>query len=157
MSVLKPSYRAINTQGLEILRKGYLIKEREGEGNLISNISRKKRFYVLTRDGLSYYRSEDSWLMGQIRLDSLCSLVLPNEFTARETDRWTFMLNTRKKSYLLGCVSEQDYQEWVYAINNVIFNKPVIETPTEKLINFIVQIRIPRRPHVLDEVELSSI
>ena len=119
-------------------------------------MSRKKRFYVLTRDGLSYYRSEDSWLMGQIRLDSLCSLVLPNELTARETDRWTFMLNTRKKSYLLGCVSEQDYQEWVYAINNVIFNKPVIETPTEKLINFIVQTRIPRRPQVLDEVSSIS-
>lgn len=154
ISVLKPTYRAINTQGLEILRKGYLIKEREGEGNLIATMARKKRFYVLTRDGLSYYRSEDSWLMGQIRLDSLCSLVLPNE--ARETDRWTFMLNTRKKSYLLGCVCEQDYHEWVYAINNVIFSKPVIETATEKLINFIVQTRVPRRPHVLDEVDLCS-
>jgi myosin X len=94
-------------------------------------------FFVLTESGIDYYRSPDTSIppTGQISLNSLCTVISPDEAAARESGHWTFTLNTRRRFYRLTAKSNSDSVRWVQAIQEVIDNKPPIVTPTEKLVD----------------------
>ncbi len=72
--------------------------------------------------------------MGSIPLNSLCSVIPPDEALAAERNEWTFIVHSRHKSFHLTALTQPDCMRWVNAIQDVIENAPTIETPTEKLL-----------------------
>jgi len=111
----------------DVLEKGWLIKEGANDD------SRRKRWCVLTGNSLDYYKSyvKNSPKFGSIVLNSLCSVVLPEE---REPGDWTFIVNGRKRSYVLHAKLQEEAIRWANAIQEVIDTKPPVETAFEKLV-----------------------
>ncbi|KAK2564848.1 Unconventional myosin-X [Acropora cervicornis] len=111
----------------DVIEKGWLIKEGANDD------SRRKRWCVLTGNSLDYYKSyvKNSPKFGSITLNSLCSVVPPEE---REPGDWTFIVNGRKRSYVLHAKLQEEATRWANAIQEVIDTKPPVETPFEKLV-----------------------
>ncbi|EDO44785.1 predicted protein [Nematostella vectensis] len=118
--------REIDEGMADVLEKGWMVKEG-------ANDSKRKRWFVLTANSLDYYKSyvKNSPKFGSITLNSLCSLVPPEE---KEPGDWTFVVNGRKRSYVLHTKQQEDALMWTNAIQEVIDSKPMIETPFEKLV-----------------------
>lgn len=96
---------------------------------------RRRRWFILRGDVISYYRNkDDDFTVGSIPLNSLCSVIPPDEALATERNEWTFIVHSRHKSFHLTAQTQPDCMRWVNAIQDVIENAPTIETPTEKLI-----------------------
>ncbi|XP_073237058.1 unconventional myosin-X-like isoform X2 [Porites lutea] len=111
----------------DVIEKGWLIKEGANDD------SRRKRWCVLTGNSLDYYKSyvKNSPKFGSIVLNSLCSVVSPEE---REPGDWTFIVNGRKRSYVLHAKLQEEAIRWANAIQEVTDSKPPVETPFEKLV-----------------------
>jgi myosin X len=61
--------------------------------------------------------------------------VPPDEAVCAQRGEWSFVVHARRKSYILSTKNPSETNRWVNAIQDVIDNSPVIETPTEKLID----------------------
>lgn len=111
----------------DVIEKGWLIKEGANDD------SRRKRWCVLTGNSLDYYKSyvKNSPKFGFITLNSLCSVLPPEE---REPGDWTFIVNGRKRSYVLHAKLQEEAIRWANAIQEVIDSKPPVETAFEKLV-----------------------
>lgn len=71
---------------------GWLQKEVKTNAKSTS-LKLKKRWFVLTHNSLDYYKSSEknSSKMGTLVLNSLCSIIQPDERVHRETGKGTFM------------------------------------------------------------------
>uniref|UniRef100_A0A3B4C8G7 Myosin X, like 1 n=1 Tax=Pygocentrus nattereri TaxID=42514 RepID=A0A3B4C8G7_PYGNA len=125
-------------EGQEFLVRGWLHKEVK-TGAKSSALKLKKRWFVLTNNSLDYYKSAErsASKMGTLVLNSLCSVVQPEEKVFKETGYWNIIVHGRKHSYRLYTKMLNEAMRWVSAIQGVIENKAPIETPTQQLIRDI--------------------
>ena len=137
---------------------------------------KRKRWFVLRGDVISYYKNKvrpvcgvvlghcsslcgvqgDDFTIGSIPLNSLCGVIPPDEAACAQKGEWSFVIHSRRKSYVLSSKTQADCNRWVNAIQvhpalcgscfawthlvlasaqDVIDNSPAIETPTDKLID----------------------
>lgn len=96
----------------------------------------KKRYFMLRGDVLSYYKGQDvGSFVASIPLNSLCAVIPPDEEEAAKTNVFRFVLHARRKSFVLFAKSMQEMNKWISALNDVIDNCPIIETPLERMID----------------------
>jgi myosin X len=133
ISKLRPKERngGGDAMGLEgYTERGWLMKK----GG--SNDFLRKRWFVLKGDVISYYKQPgDEFTVGSIPLNSLCSVDPPDEEDEKKNGEFRFIVHSRRKSFHLYGKSMQDARRWVDAIQDVIDNSQLVETPTEKLID----------------------
>uniref|UniRef100_A0A4W6EEC9 Myosin X, like 1 n=1 Tax=Lates calcarifer TaxID=8187 RepID=A0A4W6EEC9_LATCA len=124
--------------GQEFLVRGWLQKEMKTNAKSTS-LKLKKRWFVLTHNSLDYYKSAErnSSKMGTLVLNSLCSVIQPDERVHRETGYWNIIVYGRKHSYRLYTKMLNEAMRWTAAIQGVIDSKTPIETPTLQLIRDI--------------------
>uniref|UniRef100_A0AAQ5YRG9 Myosin X, like 1 n=1 Tax=Amphiprion ocellaris TaxID=80972 RepID=A0AAQ5YRG9_AMPOC len=124
--------------GQEFLVRGWLQKEMKTNAKSTS-LKLKKRWFVLTHNSLDYYKSSEknSSKMGTLVLNSLCSVIQPDERVHRETGYWNIIVYGRKHSYRLYTKMLNEAMRWTAAIQGVIDSKTPIETPTLQLIRDI--------------------
>nr|XP_015214796.1 PREDICTED: unconventional myosin-X-like [Lepisosteus oculatus] len=124
--------------GQEFLVRGWLHKEVKSGGKSTS-LKLKKRWFVLTNNSLDYYKSSErsSSKLGTLVLNSLCSVVQPDEKIFKESGYWNIIVHGRKHSYRLYTKMLNEAMRWATAIQGVIDNKVPIETPTQQLIRDI--------------------
>ncbi|XP_069765375.1 unconventional myosin-X [Narcine bancroftii] len=125
-------------EGQEFIVRGWLHKEvkNDGKGN---PLKLKKRWFVLTYNSLDYYKSceRNVTKLGTLVLNSLCSVVQPEEKMFKETGYWNITIYGRKHCYRLHTKLLNEATRWANAIQNVIDTKPPIDTPTQQLIQDI--------------------
>ncbi|XP_072139827.1 unconventional myosin-X [Mobula birostris] len=125
-------------EGQEFIVRGWLHKEVKngGKGN---SLKLKKRWFVLTYNSLDYYKSceKNMTKLGTLVLNSLCSVVQPDERFFKETGYWSTTIYGRKHCYRLYSKLLNEVTRWTNAIQNVIDTKPPIDTPTQQLIQDI--------------------
>ncbi|KAG7275708.1 LOW QUALITY PROTEIN: hypothetical protein CRUP_011335 [Coryphaenoides rupestris] len=99
----------------------------------------KKRWFVLTSSSLDYYKTSERTgaKLGTLVLNSLCSIVQPDEKIFKESGYWNIIVHGRKHSYRLYTKVLNEAMRWATAIQGVIDNKVPIETPTQQLIRDI--------------------
>uniref|UniRef100_A0A3B3XGZ7 Uncharacterized protein n=1 Tax=Poecilia mexicana TaxID=48701 RepID=A0A3B3XGZ7_9TELE len=117
---------------------GWLHKEMKTNAKSTS-LKLKKRWFVLTHNSLDYYKSaeKNSSKMGTLVLNSLCSVIQPDERVHRETGYWNIIVYGRKHCYRLYTKMLNEAMRWTAAILGVIESKTPIETPTLQLIRDI--------------------
>nr|XP_061798351.1 unconventional myosin-X-like [Nerophis lumbriciformis] len=127
-----------DTRMEEFLVRGWLQKEVKTNAKSAS-LKLKKRWFVLTHNSLDYYKSSErnSSKMGTLVLNSLCSVIQPDERVHRETGYWNIIVYGRKHSYRLYTKMLNEAMRWTAAIQGVIDSKTPIETPTLQLIRDI--------------------
>ncbi|KJE90748.1 myosin-X [Capsaspora owczarzaki ATCC 30864] len=127
--VLTPRKKHAGDSDQEILEKGWLVKEGGARK------SRKKRWFTLRKDVIYYHKDPYTDVaIGTIPLNSLCSVVPPDELVGQNTGSWSFFVHARRRSYYLVAATQADATRWVSAIQEIIDSKAPIETQTEKLI-----------------------
>uniref|UniRef100_A0A8C2GUX8 Myosin X, like 1 n=1 Tax=Cyprinus carpio TaxID=7962 RepID=A0A8C2GUX8_CYPCA len=138
ISLLQKPKGDSKSDGQEFLVRGWLHKEMKA-GAKSSALKLKKRWFVLTNNSLDYYKSSErnASKMGTLVLNSLCSVVQPEEKKFKETGYWNIIIHGRKHSYHLYTKMLNEAMRWVSAIQGVIDNKAPIETPTQQLIRDI--------------------
>uniref|UniRef100_A0A671TBE4 Myosin X, like 1 n=1 Tax=Sinocyclocheilus anshuiensis TaxID=1608454 RepID=A0A671TBE4_9TELE len=138
ISLLQKPKGDSKSDGQEFLVRGWLHKEMKA-GAKSSALKLKKRWFVLTNNSLDYYKSSErnASKMGTLVLNSLCSVVQPEEKKFKETGYWNIIIHGRKHSYRLYTKMLNEAMRWVSAIQGVIDNKAPIETPTQQLIRDI--------------------
>uniref|UniRef100_A0A672T669 Unconventional myosin-X-like n=1 Tax=Sinocyclocheilus grahami TaxID=75366 RepID=A0A672T669_SINGR len=138
ISLLQKPKRDSKSDGQEFLVRGWLHKEMKA-GAKSSALKLKKRWFVLTNNSLDYYKSSErnASKMGTLVLNSLCSVVQPEEKKFKETGYWNIIIHGRKHSYRLYTKLLNEAMRWVSAVQGVIDNKAPIETPTQQLIRDI--------------------
>ncbi|XP_030643484.1 unconventional myosin-X [Chanos chanos] len=124
--------------GQEFIVRGWLHKEMKSGGKSTS-LKLKKRWFVLTNNSLDYYKTSErsASKLGTLVLNSLCSVVQPDEKVFKETGYWNIIVHGRKHSYRLYTKMLNEAMRWTNAIQGVIDNKVPIETPTQQLIRDI--------------------
>uniref|UniRef100_A0A671K4H7 Unconventional myosin-X-like n=1 Tax=Sinocyclocheilus anshuiensis TaxID=1608454 RepID=A0A671K4H7_9TELE len=124
--------------GQEFIVRGWLHKEMKSSGKSTS-LKFKKRWFVLTNNSLDYYKSSErsASKLGTLVLNSLCSVVQPDEKVYKETGYWNIIVHGRKHSYRLYTKLLNEAMRWASAIQVAIDNKVPIETPTQQLIRDI--------------------
>uniref|UniRef100_A0AAR2M4D9 Myosin X, like 1 n=1 Tax=Pygocentrus nattereri TaxID=42514 RepID=A0AAR2M4D9_PYGNA len=124
--------------GQDFIVRGWLHKEMKSSSKSTS-LKLKKRWFVLTNNSLDYYKSSErsSSKLGTLVLNSLCSVVQPDERVFKETGYWNIIVHGRKHSYRLYTKLLNEAMRWASAIQNAIDNKVPIETPTQQLIRDI--------------------
>uniref|UniRef100_A0A672PMR8 Unconventional myosin-X-like n=1 Tax=Sinocyclocheilus grahami TaxID=75366 RepID=A0A672PMR8_SINGR len=124
--------------GQEFIVRGWLHKEMKSSGKSTS-LKLKKRWFVLTNNSLDYYKSSErsASKLGTLVLNSLCSVVQPDEKVYKETGYWNIIVHGRKHSYRLYTKLLNEAMRWASAIQVAIDNKVPIETPTQQLIRDI--------------------
>ncbi|KAK7168851.1 hypothetical protein R3I93_004987 [Phoxinus phoxinus] len=124
--------------GQEFIVRGWLHKEMKSSGKSTS-LKLKKRWFVLTNNSLDYYKSSErsASKLGTLVLNSLCSVVQPDEKVYKETGYWNIIIHGRKHSYRLYTKLLNEAMRWASAIQVAIDNKVPIETPTQQLIRDI--------------------
>ncbi|KAF5891520.1 unconventional myosin-X-like, partial [Clarias magur] len=122
----------------DFIVRGWLHKEMRSSMKS-SSLKLKKRWFVLTVNSLDYYKSSErsSSRLGTLVLNSLCSVVQPDERVFKETGYWNVVVHGRKHSYRLYTKLLNEAMRWTSAIQSVIDNKAPIETPTQQLIREI--------------------
>uniref|UniRef100_A0A3B5M5T6 Uncharacterized protein n=1 Tax=Xiphophorus couchianus TaxID=32473 RepID=A0A3B5M5T6_9TELE len=117
---------------------GWLHKEMKTNAKSTS-LKLKKRWFVLTHNSLDYYKSaeKNSSKMGTLVLNSLCSVIQPDERVHKETGYWNIIVYGRKHCYRLYTKMLNEAMRWTAAILGVIESKTPIETPTLQLIRDI--------------------
>ncbi|XP_067890797.1 unconventional myosin-X-like isoform X1 [Heterodontus francisci] len=138
ISLLQKSKGDAIGDGQEFIVRGWLHKEMRSSGKT-SSLKLKKRWFLLNNNSLDYYKSAErsSSKLGTLVLNSLCSVIQPDDKTFRETGYWHFVIHGRKHSYRLYTKLLNEAMRWTAAIQNVIDNKVPIETPTQQLIRDI--------------------
>ncbi|XP_051998770.1 unconventional myosin-X [Xyrauchen texanus] len=124
--------------GQEFIVRGWLHKEMKSNGKSTS-LKLKKRWFVLTNNSLDYYKSSErsASKLGTLVLNSLCSVVQPDEKIFKETGYWNIIVHGRKHSYRLYTKLLNEAMRWASAVQAAIDNKVPIETPTQQLIRDI--------------------
>ncbi|KAM6912324.1 unconventional myosin-X [Xenentodon cancila] len=138
ISLLQKPKGDARIDGQEVLVRGWLQKEMKTNAKSTS-LKLKKRWFVLTHNSLDYYKSSErnSSKMGTLVLNSLCSVIQPDERVHRETGYWNIIVYGRKHSYRLYTKMLNEAMRWTAAIQGVIDSKTPIETPTLQLIRDI--------------------
>ncbi|XP_058888070.1 unconventional myosin-X [Acipenser ruthenus] len=138
ISLLQKPKGDSKVDGQEFLVRGWLHKEVKSGGKSTS-LKLKKRWFVLTSNALDYYKSSErnASKLGTLVLNSLCSVVQPDEKIFKETGYWNIIVHGRKHSYRLYTKLLNEAMRWATAIQGVIDSKVPIETPTQQLIRDI--------------------
>lgn len=125
-------------EGQEFIVRGWLHKEVKNSPKM-SSLKLKKRWFVLTHNSLDYYKSSEknSLKLGTLVLNSLCSVVPPDEKIFKETGYWNITVYGRKHCYRLYTKLLNEATRWTSAIQNVTDAKAPIDTPTQQLIQDI--------------------
>ncbi|CAL8347397.1 unnamed protein product [Merluccius merluccius] len=123
--------------GQEFIIRGWLQKELKNSSK--ASLKLKKRWFLLTHNSLDYYKSSErhALKLGTLVLNSLCSVVQPDEKVFKETGYWNVTVFGRKHSYRLYTKLLNEASRWASAIQNVIDSKTPIDTPTQQLIHDI--------------------
>ncbi|KAJ8004413.1 hypothetical protein DPEC_G00135460 [Dallia pectoralis] len=121
--------------GQDFLVRGWLYKEIRSSSKS-SSLKLKKRWFVLTSSSLDYYKSSERSVskLGTLVLNSLCSVVQPDEKIFKDTGYWNIIIHGRKHSYRLYTKLLNEAMRWSSAIQGAIDTKVPIETPTQQLI-----------------------
>uniref|UniRef100_A0A3Q4HUX6 Myosin X n=1 Tax=Neolamprologus brichardi TaxID=32507 RepID=A0A3Q4HUX6_NEOBR len=116
---------------------GWLHKEMKNSTK--ASLKLKKRWFLLTHNSLDYYKSSErnALKLGTLVLNSLCSVVQPDEKVFKETGYWNVIVYGRKHSYRLYCKLLTEATRWANSVQNVIDTKAPIDTPTQQLIQDI--------------------
>ncbi|CAI5762855.1 unconventional myosin-X-like isoform X1 [Podarcis lilfordi] len=138
ISLLQKPKGESRVDGQEFIVRGWLHKEVQSSSKT-SSLKVKKRWFVLTNTALDYYKSSErtATKLGTLVLNSLCSVVQPDERVFKETGYWNITVHGRKHSYRLYTKLLNEAMRWVSAIQGVIDSKVPIETPTQQLIRDI--------------------
>uniref|UniRef100_A0A669PQJ5 Myosin X n=1 Tax=Phasianus colchicus TaxID=9054 RepID=A0A669PQJ5_PHACC len=138
ISLLQKPKGESKVDGQEFLVRGWLHKEVQSS-NKVSSLKMKKRWFVLTNTALDYYKSSERTAakLGTLVLNSLCSVVQPDERVFKDTGYWNIIVHGRKHSYRLYTKLLNEAMRWASAIQGVIDSKVPIETPTQQLIRDI--------------------
>ncbi|KAK6315512.1 hypothetical protein J4Q44_G00150410 [Coregonus suidteri] len=122
--------------GQDFVLRGWLHKAIRANS---TNLKLKKRWFVLTSNSLDYYKSSERSVskLGTLVLNSLCSVVQPDEKVFKDTGYWNIIVHGRKHSYHLFTKLLNEAMRWASAIQGVIDSKVPIETPTQQLIRDI--------------------
>ncbi|KAJ7346032.1 hypothetical protein JRQ81_001982, partial [Phrynocephalus forsythii] len=138
ISLLQKPKGESRVDGQEFLVRGWLHKEVQSSSKTTS-MKVKKRWFVLTNTALDYYKSSErtATKLGTLVLNSLCSVVQPDERVFKETGFWNITVHGRKHSYRLYTKLLNEATRWASAIQGVIDSKVPIETPTQQLIRDI--------------------
>uniref|UniRef100_H2LPP3 Myosin X n=2 Tax=Oryzias latipes TaxID=8090 RepID=H2LPP3_ORYLA len=134
ITLLQRSKGDARVDGQEFIIRGWLHKEMKNSTK--ASLKLKKRWFLLTHNSLDYYKSSErsALKLGTLVLNSLCSVVQPDEKVFRETGYWNVIVYGRKHSYRLYCKLMTEATRWANAIQNVIDTKAPIDTPTQQLI-----------------------
>ncbi|XP_061776699.1 unconventional myosin-X isoform X1 [Nerophis ophidion] len=137
ITLLQRSKGDARVDGQEFIIRGWLHKEMKNSTK--SSLKLKKRWFLLTHNSLDYYKSSErnALKLGTLVLNSLCSVVLPDETVFKESGYWNVIVYGRKHSYRLYCKLLNEATRWASAIQNVIDAKAPIDTPTQQLIQDI--------------------
>lgn len=137
ITLLQRSKGDTRVQGQEFIIRGWLHKEMKNSSK--ASLKLKKRWFVLTHNSLDYYKSSEKNAMklGTLVLNSLCSVVQPDEKVFKETGYWNVIVYGRKHSYRLYSKLLNETTRWANSIQNVIDSKAPIDTPTQQLIQDI--------------------
>ncbi|XP_077436040.1 unconventional myosin-X isoform X2 [Vanacampus margaritifer] len=124
--------------GQEFIVRGWLQKEMKS-GVKSTSLKLKKRWFVLTTNSLDYYKSPErsASKLGTLVLNSLCSVVQPDEKVFKDTGYWSIIIHGRKHSYRLYTKMLNEAMRWTNAMQGAIDSKVPIETPTQQLIRDI--------------------
>ncbi|KAM9323222.1 unconventional myosin-X isoform 2-T2 [Pholidichthys leucotaenia] len=137
ITLLQRSKGDTRVDGQEFIIRGWLHKEMKNSTR--GNLKLKKRWFLLTHNSLDYYRSSERSAMklGTLVLNSLCTVVQPDDRVFKETGYWSVIVYGRKHSYRLYCKLLNEATRWAGCIQNVIDTKAPIDTPTQQLIHQI--------------------
>uniref|UniRef100_A0A3Q3AHQ9 Myosin X, like 1 n=1 Tax=Kryptolebias marmoratus TaxID=37003 RepID=A0A3Q3AHQ9_KRYMA len=151
ISLLQKPKGDARIDGQEFLARGWLHKEMKTNSKSTS-LKLKKRWFVLTNNSLDYYKSSErnSSKMGTLVLNSLCSVIQPDERVHRETGYWNITVYGRKHSYRLYTKMLNEAMRWTAAILGVIESKTPIETPTLQLIRDIKENSV--NPEIVEQM-----
>lgn len=138
IGLLQKSKGDARSDGQEFLVRGWLHKEMKS-GAKSTSLKLKKRWFVLTTNSLDYYKSSErnATKLGTLVLNSLCSVVQPDEKVFKDTGYWNIIIHGRKHSYRLYTKMLNEAMRWANAIQGAIDSKVPIETPTQQLIRDI--------------------
>ncbi|KAM9710008.1 unconventional myosin-X isoform 2-T2 [Menidia menidia] len=138
IGLLQKSKGDSRVDGQEFLVRGWLHKEMKS-GSKSTSLKLKKRWFVLTINSLDYYKSSErsATKLGTLVLNSLCSVVQPDEKIFKDTGYWNIIVHGRKHSYRLYTKMLNEAMRWANAIQGAIDSKVPIETPTQQLIRDI--------------------
>ncbi|XP_012413194.1 unconventional myosin-X [Trichechus manatus latirostris] len=138
ITLLQRSKGDTRVEGQEFIVRGWLHKEVNNSPKM-SSLKLKKRWFVLTHNSLDYYKSSEKNAMklGTLVLNSLCSVVPPDEKIFKETGYWNVTVYGRKHCYRLYTKLLNEATRWSSAIQNVTDTKAPIDTPTQQLIQDI--------------------
>uniref|UniRef100_A0A3Q3L9J5 Myosin X, like 1 n=1 Tax=Mastacembelus armatus TaxID=205130 RepID=A0A3Q3L9J5_9TELE len=151
ISLLQKPKGDARIDGQEFLVRGWLQKEMKTNAKSTS-LKLKKRWFVLTHNSLDYYKSSErnSSKMGTLVLNSLCSVIQPDERVHRETGYWNIIVYGRKHSYRVYTKMLNEAMRWTAAIQGVIDSKTPIETPTLQLIRDIKENSV--NPEIVEQM-----
>ncbi|KAM4556029.1 unconventional myosin-X [Fundulus diaphanus] len=137
ITLLQRSKGDARVDGQEFIIRGWLHKEMKNSSK--ASLKLKKRWFLLTHNSLDYYKSSErnALKLGTLVLNSLCSVVQPDERFYKETGYWNVIVYGRKHSYRLYCKLLNEATRWASSIQNVIDTKAPIDTPTQQLIQDI--------------------
>ncbi|XP_006874499.1 PREDICTED: unconventional myosin-X [Chrysochloris asiatica] len=138
IALLQRSKGDTRVEGQEFIVRGWLHKEVKNNPKM-SSLKLKKRWFVLTHNSLDYYKSSEknAVKLGTLVLNSLCSVVPPDEKIFKETGYWNVTVYGRKHCYRLYTKLLNEATRWSSAIQNVTDTKAPIDTPTQQLIQDI--------------------
>lgn len=138
IGLLQKSKGDLRVDGQEFIVRGWLHKEMKS-GAKSTSLKLKKRWFVLTTTSLDYYKSSErsTSKLGTLVLNSLCSVVQPDEKVFKDTGYWNIIIHGRKHSYRLYTKMLNEAMRWANAIQGAIDSKVPIETPTQQLIRDI--------------------
>ncbi|XP_030063162.1 unconventional myosin-X [Microcaecilia unicolor] len=138
ITLLQRSKGDTRVEGQEFIVRGWLHKEVKNSPKM-SSLKLKKRWFVLTHNSLDYYKTSEknALKLGTLVLNSLCSVVQPDEKIFKETGYWNVTVYGRKHCYRLYTKLLNEATRWSSAIQNVIDTKAPIDTPTQQLIQDI--------------------
>lgn len=138
ITLLQRSKGDTRVEGQEFIVRGWLHKEVQNSPKM-SSLKLKKRWFVLTHNSLDYYKSSEknALKLGTLVLNSLCSVVPPDEKIFKETGYWNVTVYGRKHCYRLYTKLLNEATRWSSAIQNVTDTKAPIDTPTQQLIQDI--------------------
>uniref|UniRef100_A0A8C9VX02 Myosin X n=1 Tax=Scleropages formosus TaxID=113540 RepID=A0A8C9VX02_SCLFO len=136
ITLLQRSKGDARVEGQEFIARGWLHKEMKNSTK--ASLKLKKRWFLLTHNSLDYYKSSErsALKLGTLVLNSLCSVVPPDEKVFKETGEHSKTLFFRH-CYRLYTKLLSEATRWSSAIQTVIDTKAPIDTPTQQLIQDI--------------------
>nr|XP_016848428.1 PREDICTED: unconventional myosin-X isoform X2 [Anolis carolinensis] len=151
ITLLQRSKGDTRVEGQEFIVRGWLHKEVKNTPKM-TLLKLKKRWFVLTHNSLDYYKSSEknALKLGTLVLNSLCSVVPPDEKIFKETGYWNVTVYGRKHCYRLYTKLLNEATRWASAIQNVIDTKAPIDTPTQQLIQDIKENCL--NPEVVEQI-----